>query len=361
MIRRAALAGLTMALAWPVAAFAQTGWGIGVQHNGAIVFCDRERSTVWRIEAGGHRSAVLSGVTCRAVITAPDGSVDGETTPSDFTATRGVGLWQVDAAGAVRWLMPPTLTPAPDEGLVRDALGRMYSWTGKGAGSARSEIQRRDVTGTTMVVAGAEWGQRDGIGLSALFGNIAGFALAPDGSIVVADSGNIRRVSRLQVVETEARGVVTDSRAGLVGISGLWGRELGVATDVTGAGVVVDPEAGRIVRVDRSGRVTPIWEPAGFAQRVSGGRWGWRPAGVAMMGRTYYVLDEWMGPALIADLIGSPRLSQVDSDGRVTRIASAPDWTVRCATGALGLIAASLIWAGRRQGQRAEGRGQRRG
>lgn len=349
MIRRTVLAGLVMAVAWPAAVFAQTGWGIGVQGNGAIVFCDRERSTVWRIDPNGHRSAVVGAVTCRAVVADPDGSVRGETTPGDVTAARGVGLWQVDASGVFQWVMPPTLAPTPDIWLIRDALGRMYSWTGKGAGSARSEIFQRDVTGTTMVLAGSEWGQRDGVGPLASFGNVAGFALAPDGSIVVADSGNIRRVSRLQNVRTEARGVVTNSRVGLVNTPGLWGRELGVAADSTGAAVVVDPAAGRIVRVDRSGHVTPIWEPAGFAQRVSGGRWGWRPAGIAMLGRSYYVLDEWMGPALMADLIGSPRLSQVDGDGRVTRIASVSDWTVRAAAGALVFIAASVLWARRRR------------
>lgn len=349
MIRRAVLAGLAMAIAWPVTAFAQAGWGIGVQRNGAIFFCDRERSTVWRVDADGHRSAIVAGVTCHAVVTGPDGSILGETTPGDVTDTRGIGMWQIDGASAVQWVMPPTLTPARDAWLVRDALGRMYSWTGSGIGSAHSEILRRDVTGTTMVLAGAQWGQRDGIGFSALFGNIGGFALAPDGSIVVADSGNIRRISLLQNVQTEARGVVTDSHVGLLKVPGLWGRELGVAADTTGAAVVVDPAAGRIVRVDRNGHVTPIWEPVGFSQRVSGGRWGWRPAGVAMMGRTYYVLDEWMGPALLADLIGSPRLSQVDGEGRVTRIASVPDWTVRGATGALVVIAVSLMWSRRRR------------
>lgn len=350
MIRPAVLAGWLTAVAWPAAAFAQTGWGIGVQPNGGIVFCDRARGTVWRIDADGHRSAVAAGVTCRAVVPDPDGSVRGESIPGDVTTALGAGVWQIDSSGAMQWVTPPTHAPAPDIWLIRDALGRTYSWTGSGAGSARSEILQRDETGATMVLAGSEWGQRDGVGAMASFGNVAGFALAPDGSIVVADSGNIRRVSPLQNVQTEARGVVTNSRVGLINTPGLWGRELGVATDGTGAAVVVDSAAGRIVRVGRDGQVTPIWEPARLAQRVSGGRWGWRPAGVAVLGSTYYVLDEWMGPALLADLIGSPRLSQVDRDGRVTRIATVPDWTVRAAAAVLGFIVASLLWARRQRG-----------
>jgi hypothetical protein len=211
---------------------------------------------------------------------------------------------------------------------------------------------QRDPSGLTLVVAGAARGQRDGIGSNAAFGNVGGLALAPDGSLVVVDSGRIRRVSVLHDVHTEAVGVVTDSHLGLINVPGLWGRELGVATDASGAAVVVDPEAGRIVHVDRSGHVTPIWEPAGFTQRISGGRWGWRPAGVALLGHTYYVLDEWMGPAILADLIGSPRLSQVDDTGRVSRIARVADWNVRLAAGALLIVLASAIWAQRQRQRR---------
>ena len=113
--------------------------------------------------------------------------------------------------------------------------------------------------------------------------------------------------------------------------------------------MVVDPEAGRIIRVDRQGRATPIWEPAGLAQRLTGGRWGWRPAGVAMMGQTYYVVDEWMGPALIGDLVGSPRVSQVDASGTVTRIASVADWIARVAVVALVVVVFSTLFARRRR------------
>ena len=341
------------------AAWAQNSWGIGVLKNGAIIFCDPERDTIWRVDPDGRRTAVAASVTCRAVVTGPDGTIYGEATPGDGIASRGVGLWQIDAGAARQWLMPLTATPTVDLWLVRDAMGRQYSWNGTGDGSAQSEIVERDASGAALVVAGGAWGQQDDIERRAAFGNVAGFALAPDGSLVIADSGNIRRMSPLHSVRTEARGVVTDSRLGMTRIPGLWGRELGVATDATGAAVVVDAEAGRIVHIDRAGRAKPIWEPAGFAQRVSGGRWGWRPAGVAVLGRTYYVLDEWIGPALVADIIGSPRISQVDENGRVTRIAAVSNWMVRAAAAALVLIALSAAWVSfraRRQNPKNVGR-----
>lgn len=344
-----ALLTLSLLLATSRPVWAQSSWGIGVLPNGSIFFCDRGRNAVWRISPDGRQTAVLQGVTCRAVVSGPDGSIYGEATPSELTAARGVGLWRIDARGLHQWIMPLTRNPDIGAGLARDEDGRQYGWTGIGVGSPQSEIIQRDPSGAVVVVAGGAWGLRDGAGRAAALGNVAGLALAPDGSVVVADTGNIRRISRLHVVRTEAAGVVTNSHLGLTTIAGLWGRELGVATDASGAAVVVDPEAGRIVHVDRAGHATPIWEPAGVSQRISGGRWGWRPTGVAMLGRTYYVLDEWMGPAIIADLIGSPRLSQVDADGRVTRIAAIADWTVRAAAAALCIVAVSAVWARRRR------------
>ena len=344
--QRIVVAALMIAALHAIAgiASAQTSWGLGVLPNGAIFFCDAGRNTVWRINPNGERSAAFTGVTCRAIVSAPNGAVVGEATPSDLSATRGLGIWEINSVGARVWQMPPTLTPPTGMWLVRDTSDRQYAWSGTGRRGPKSEILRRDPLGDTAVFAGGDWGQQDGMATDAAFGNITGLALAPDGSLVVADSGNIRRISRLQRVTTEAQGVVTNSHLGLTAITGLWGRELGVATDLTGAAVVVDPEAGRVVHVSREGRATPIWEPAGFSQRVSGGRWGWRPAGVAMMGSTYYVLDEWMGPALLADLIGSPRVSQVDAQGHVTRIAAVGNWSVRAAAAALLLVMISATW-----------------
>ncbi len=166
---------------------------------------------------------------------------------------------------------------------------------------------------------------------------------------MIADSGRVRRLTPDGVVATEAQGLITNSTKGLTTLPGLWGREQGVATDPQGNAVIVDPAAGRIVLVARDGRATPLWQPAGWAQRLTGGRWGWRPSGVAMMGATYYVVDEWIGPALLAEFVGSPRVSQVDAQGHVTRIAAIGDWGVRGAALALLLVLLSIVASRRRR------------
>jgi hypothetical protein len=155
-------------------------------------------------------------------------------------------------------------------------------------------------------------------------------------------------VSATGRVTTEAVGVASDSHIGLVNMPGLWAREIGIAADQNSEAVVVDPAAGRVIHVDRSGRAVTIWAPAGWSQRLTRGRWGWRPSGVASLGRTHYVVDEWVGPALIADMVGSPRVMQIDDQGHVTRIASVPGWTVRIGAGLLLVVIASFLFRRRK-------------
>ncbi|TAK17321.1 MAG: hypothetical protein EPO35_03305 [Acidobacteria bacterium] len=344
----AAGAAVLLMNVFAVPAAAQSSWGMGVTRTGSIVFCDRVRSTVWRIDSSGRRTAALEGVSCRAVATGLDGEVVGESTPVDVTTTRGVGVWRLDANGLTEWLMAPTLVPAPGVWIARDATGRAYNWTGVGSGSAQSAIVAQDPSGLHTDIAGGTRGNRDGFGRDAAFDNVTGLAAAPDGSLLVIDNGNIRRVHRTGLVTTEALGVVTDSHIGLINAPGLWAREIGIAADDRGEAVVVDPAAGRVVHIDRAGRAVSLWAPSGWSQRLTGGRWGWRPAGVALLGRTYYVVDEWVGPAVIADIVGSPRVMQVDDAGNVTRIASVPGWTARIGGVLLLLVLLSLVVRRRR-------------
>lgn len=347
---RAIGGALAIALMSAAPAVAQTTWGAAVTRNGSIVFCDRLRATVWQVDSAGNRTAAMEGVTCHAVATGLDGEVLGEATPvgeampTDGTTPLGVGVWRLNPAGQREWLQPPTLSPVPRVWIARDRESRSFLWTGVGAGSNVSSIIRQDLTGLRLDIAGAARGRKDGAGTEAAFNNVTGIAATPDGSLLVIDDGNIRRVSANGRVTTEALGVVTDSHAGFVNAPGLWAREIGIAADQQSEAVVVDPAAGRIVHVDRRGLATTVWAPSGFSQRVTGGRWGWRPFGVAVLGHTYYVVDEFVGPALVADIVGSPRVMQIDDQGHVTRVASVPGWTVRIGGVLLLIVAGSFLF-----------------
>lgn len=324
-------------------AAAQTSWGLAVTRGGLLVFCDRERSTVWVVDAAGHRTAAIDGVTCHGLATGLDGEVVGEATPTDVTVNRNVGVWRLTDSGR-EWLQPPTLFPVPRAWIARDAESRSFLWSGTGSGSPTSSIIRQDMAGIRVDIAGGNRGQKDGVGTEAAFDNVTGIAAAPDGSLLVIDNGSIRRVLSTGLVQTEAVHVVTDSHIGFVDAPGLWAREIGIAADPQSEAVVVDSAAGRVVHIDRGGHAVTMWAPTGWAQRLTGDRWGWRPSGVALLGRTYYVLDEWIGPALVADMVGSPRVMQVDEQGHVTRIASVPGWTARIGGLLLLVVVASLLF-----------------
>jgi hypothetical protein len=345
MSRRIGLA-LIAVLVIAAPAAAQTSWGMGVTRNGSIVFCDRVRSIVWQIDPAGRRTPALEAVSCHGVATGLDGDVLGESTPMDVTTTLGVGIWRLNASGQREWLQPLSFSPVPRVWIARDAQSRSYLWNGVGTGSPESSIIRQDTADVRLdiKIAGGARGFKDGQGALAAFDNVTGIAAAPDGSLLVIDNGSIRRIAPNGMVVTEALNVVTDSRIGLTNTTGLWAREIGIAADHRSEAVVVDPAAGKVVHIDRAGHAVAMWEPSGWTERATGGRWGWRPSGVALLGRTYYVVDEWVGPALIADIVGSPRVSQVDDQGRVTRIASVPGWSVRIGGIFLIVVLLSLLF-----------------
>ena len=202
-----------------------------------------------------------------------------------------------------------------------------------------------------IALAGGAWGNRDGLGADARFGHVAGMAVAPDGSLVVIDTGSIRRIDPIGAVRTEAKGVVTGETGGSPLRVGLWNYTMGAATDVDGAAVVVDYAAKRIVRVARDGRATELWHSGGLANALTRRAWGWRPTGVAMLGSSFYVLEELPLPPLLADLIGSPRLLHVERDGTTTRVVTVSGMLVRVAA-ALLLLTLLSWWRTARRGRR---------
>jgi sugar lactone lactonase YvrE len=113
--------------------------------------------------------------------------------------------------------------------------------------------------GRVIDVAGAGVGFSDGPGASARFATISGLALATDGSIYVADTGNnaIHRIAPDGNVST----VAGDGTPGCVDGPGAQARfngPMGVAVDSTGRLIVADTYNDRIRRIDRDGGVTTI-------------------------------------------------------------------------------------------------------
>ena len=128
-----------------------------------------------------------------------------------------------------------------------------------GDGTDLPRVRAISPDGHVTDVAGGGVGFVDGPGASARFATISGLALAADGSLYVADTGNnaVRRIGPDGNVSTSAGGGL----AGYVDGPGPQARfngPVGVAVDATGRVIVADTYNDRIRRIDRDGTVTTI-------------------------------------------------------------------------------------------------------
>lgn len=356
---------LTLAMLATVSASAaaQSSWGVAVTTGRDVVFCDVRRDKVWKLDRSGNLSVLMEDTHCRGLVLGQDGFVYGESVSvgTHVDASTGaardntVGIWRL-GGGSMMWIEPPTTRPDPAIGLAVGPDGHMYGWNGMLPRSSVSQVVRRDPAGLTLPVAGQVWGQRDGLGDQARFGRVAGLALAPDGTLLVADSGNLRRVGPLGQVRTESVGSISDTDAGVSGHLGLWDRTMGVVAATDSSAIVVDYPARRIAQIAPGGRAREIWRSGGWANALTGGRWGWRPTGVALLQSGFYVMEDWAMPPLAADLIGVPRVLVVRADGSTERVVSVFSWFVRAfvALTVVIMLSAQRARRGRKQGGRPD-------
>jgi sugar lactone lactonase YvrE len=155
--------------------------------------------------------------------------------------------WQDGPADEARFSEPFGLAAAPD--------GRLFV---SDAGSSH-RIRQIAVDGTVSTLAGGGRGFADGHGSAARFATPSGLAVAPDGTLVVADTGNhaIRRVTPEGVVTT----VAGDGTAGYVDGPSARARfdaPVGVAVDAAGRIFVADTYNDRVRVIDPDGQVRTL-------------------------------------------------------------------------------------------------------
>ncbi len=150
-----------------------------------------------------------------------------------------------------------------------------------GVGSHRIRVLTPDGRVTTL--AGGERGFRDGAGSAAQFDTPSAIAIAADGSLYVADTGNnaIRRITRDGVVST----VAGDGTAGLSdgpARDARFNGPVGLAVDVAGRIFVADTYNDRLRVIDTDGLVRTLVPTVRFDT----------PTGVAVDGSGHvYVAD----------------------------------------------------------------------
>jgi sugar lactone lactonase YvrE len=131
------------------------------------------------------------------------------------------------------------------------------------AGDAQ-RIRRISPDGIVSTIAGGEQGYANGLGGSARFSTPSGLALAPDGTLYVADTGNnaIRRITPDGMVSTLAGGLSAGYRDGPAPDARFNG-PVGVAVDGGGRVIVADTYNDRIRAVQPDGTVTTLAGSAG--------------------------------------------------------------------------------------------------
>ena len=163
-------------------------------------------------------------------------------------------------------------------------------------GLSRPRVRALFPNGTVVDVAGGTPGFRDGPGSAAQFEAISGLALAPDGTVFVADTGNnaIRRIGSDGQVSTVAGDGVPGYQDG-AGSQARFNGPTGVAVDSSGRLIVADTYNDRIRRIEPDGTVSTIAESHVFNT----------PSGVAVdaAGRIY-VADTGSGAVHVLETTG---------------------------------------------------------
>jgi sugar lactone lactonase YvrE len=220
---------------------------------------------------------------------------------ADVLAGDGRNGWRDGPAGEARFSEPFGVAVAPD-GIVHVS----------DAGESH-RLRRIARDGTVTTLAGARRGFADGRGVAARFSTPSAIAVAPDGTLYVADTGNhaIRRVTPDGVVTT----VAGDGIAGYVDGPATQARfngPVGVTVDDAGRVIVADTYNDRIRIIDAGGEVRTLagGDLPGYADGSPLEVRFDTPCGVAVDGR---------GRILVADT-GNGLVRRIDPDGTVSTV-----------------------------------------
>lgn len=247
--------------------------GIAVADDGTVYFSDSFNSTVWRLLPGGGLHAFVTGRAGRSLQVDAQGTLYG----TDHPQRGRVTLWSADTSGLVTEMPRVSLGDSHNHTFVIGDRGEVIGWSGggrrNGARLWRAEQHRQ------QLVAGSDWGFRDGHGAHARFFAIGSMTRTADGELIVTSGSTVRRIDALGTVTTIAAGdALLRPRQTLLGR--LFGESeshlTGVAVTATGDIYVANSARGTLVRVGRDGLVRDVllsdsgWTPTGVATSSDG-------------------------------------------------------------------------------------------
>jgi sugar lactone lactonase YvrE len=251
--------------------------GVVAAADGTVYFVDSFRSTVWRVPPGGAPVAFVTGRNGRMLQLDDDGSLCG----THHDANRELVVWCADPDGRVTEVARPELPAQYGSSFVLQG-GRLIGVSGL---SRRSGVHLwRADEHERHVLAGGEWGVRDGAAAHARFLPIGGMTRAADGALLVTSGSTVRRVAPDGSVTTLSAGerLLRPRHSLLTRLVGeVPGHLTGIAEAANGEIYVANPGRGAVVRIDAEGRADDIVTTGG----------GWSPTGVATAAGYIYVLE----------------------------------------------------------------------
>ena len=211
------------------------------------------------------------------------------------------------------------------DGAATDArLGGIAGLAADGAGNlwiveARQHTVRRvDSAGQVTTVAGASGsaGSADGRGIAARFNSPSAIAVAADGAVYVADTGNhtIRRIATDGMVSTLAGLAASAGAADGRGAAARFNGPSSIAVDAQGDLIVADTENHIVRRVTRTGEVSTIAGMAGERGNADG------PRTIARLETPSHVAVDPAGAIFVVDN-GDRLLRRIAADGQVGTVA----------------------------------------
>lgn len=261
-----------------VRASAHPATGIVVDRQGRIYFSDLE--TVWRLDAEGKPTvfrAAVSGRHVHQLTIDEDGNIYGADISYVPATQKWINaVWRMSPAGQQTWLVAPTENVPRGISIHRDRAGSTYFVEQNDHTKRETFLLKRTAGGEVVTVAGGAYGHADGRGAAARFSSVGGMAFARDGSLYMADTTSLRRVSPDGDVRTIATNLDAANKGDTKMFGGSYAMLMGLAIDAGDNVYIADHGNRRILKITGDGKYArvlstePPWSPTGVAAAPDG-------------------------------------------------------------------------------------------
>ncbi len=267
------ISAATFCLCPSTSAIAHPATGIVVDRAGNVYFSDLE--TIWKI-SDGKLTIFRAGQRGRHVhelaIDAEDNIYGADVSYNPATEGWPSAIWKMTTDGKISYLLATTENLPRGLSIWRDRAGNSYWVDQNNHTKTQTLLLKRTPEGVVTTLAGGAYGNTDGKGTAAKFSSVGGITFGPDGSLYLSDGAAIRKVTMEGDVTTIGSGLdFRDRKDQPRFLSGLSGSLTGLAVAPDGTVYAADSGNRRLLKVTPQGKANVILrtEPPYFANGVA--------------------------------------------------------------------------------------------